>query len=67
MYQLKLNEEEVKVTDLKFMKVCSKYAKVYLQENDDVKCGGWYEILPRKILVSIESTKIKIVTKLNQM
>ena len=25
------------------MKVCSKYSKVSIQENDVVKCGGWYE------------------------
>ena len=40
LYQLKLNDEEVKVTDLKVMKVCSKYSKVSIQENDVVKCGG---------------------------
>ena len=40
MYLWKLKDEEVKVTDLKFMKVCSKYAKVSHQENDVVKYGG---------------------------
>ena len=39
---LKLNVEEVKVSDLKFMKVCSKCAKVSHQENDVIKCSGWY-------------------------
>ena len=40
LYQLKLNDEEVKITDLKFMKVCSKFSKVSIQENDVVECGG---------------------------
>ena len=43
LYQLKLNDEEVKVTDLQFIKECSKYSKVSIQENDVVKCVGWYE------------------------
>ena len=41
--QLKLNVDEVKVSDLKFMKVCSKCGEVSYQEKDVVKCGGWYE------------------------
>ena len=60
LYLLKLNDEEVKVSDLKFMKVCSKCGKVSHQEND-----VGMEIVSRKILVSIGSTKIMIVAKLS--
>ena len=49
------------------MKVCSKYSKVSHQENDVVKCGDCYDNSNEKILVSIGSTKIKIVAKLFQM
>ena len=66
-YLLKLNDEEVKVTNLKFMKMWSKYSKVSHQENDVVKCGDCYDNSNEKILVSIGSTKIKIVAKLFQM
>ena len=43
LYQIKLNDEEVKVTDLKFMKVCAQCSKESYDESEVVKCGGWYE------------------------
>ena len=43
LYKIKLNDEEVKVTDIKFMKVCSSCCKECYNENEVVKCGGWYK------------------------
>ena len=43
LYKIKLNDEEVKVTDIKFMKVCLKCSKECYNESGVVKCGGWYE------------------------
>ena len=43
LYKIKLNDEEVTVTDIKFIKVCSKCSKECYNESEVVKCGGWYK------------------------